>query len=123
MSPSEPIATRKLVIDTRTPGTEIFILDANGRLKKRGIRVLEADLPLALYKIRFRVGDRVTDTLIELAPGQNPSTPRYRRCQSSHPRRRSRSPAHHPTRQQNLPRALSKARESFADWAARCLYS
>ena len=65
MSPSEPNTTRELVIDTETPGTEIFILDANGHLVERGIRRIETELPLALYKIRYRVGDHVTDQLIE----------------------------------------------------------
>ena len=72
MLPSEPIATRKLVVDTETPGTEIFITDAKGDFAGGGIRKVEAELPVALYKIRYRVGDRVTDTLIELTPGQNP---------------------------------------------------
>jgi hypothetical protein len=72
MSPSEPIATRKLVVDTGTPGTEIFIIDAEGRVVERGIRKIETELPLALYKIRCRVGDRVADSLIELEAGSGP---------------------------------------------------
>jgi hypothetical protein len=72
MSPSEPIATRMLVVDTMTPGTEISIINAKGDLVGQAIRKLEAELPIALYKVRCRIGDRVADTLIELAPGQNP---------------------------------------------------
>jgi hypothetical protein len=70
MSPSEP--TRMLVVNTKTPGAEIFIIDAEGQVVEHGIQEIETELPLALYKIRYRVGDRVADTLIELAPGQNP---------------------------------------------------
>jgi hypothetical protein len=72
MSPSEPIVKRKLIVDADTPGTEIFITDSKGALVGEGIRKLEVELPPALYKIKCRVGDRVSEILIELAPGQNP---------------------------------------------------
>jgi hypothetical protein len=36
MSPSEPVAKRMLVVDTKTPGTEIFVIDAEGRVVERG---------------------------------------------------------------------------------------
>jgi len=71
MLPSEQVA-RELIVDTNTPGTEIFIIDAEGRVVECGIRKLQAELPLAMYKIRYRVGDRVTESLIELAPGEGP---------------------------------------------------
>jgi hypothetical protein len=72
MSPSEPVVHRKLVIDTETPGTEIFVMNAQGVQVAEGVRRLEAELPIGVYKIRFRIGDRVTDTLIELDAGSNP---------------------------------------------------
>src|ERR1043166_3560691 len=71
MSSSEPMPRRTLVVDTETPGTEIFITDAQGVQVANDIRRLETELPIGLYKIRFRVGNRVTDTLVELEPGQS----------------------------------------------------
>jgi len=71
MSLSEPVTTRNLIVDTYTPTTEIFVIDAEGQVVERGIRKLERELPVGLYKIRYRVGDRVTDSLIELPPGQD----------------------------------------------------
>src|SRR5262249_50821666 len=68
MSPSE--GTRNLVVDTDTPGTEIFVGDATGRVVERGICKLETELLVGLYKIRYQIGHRVTDALIELPPGQ-----------------------------------------------------
>jgi hypothetical protein len=59
-----------LIVDTNTPATEISVIDAEGRVVERGIRKHEAELPVGLYKILYRIGDRVTDSLIELPPGE-----------------------------------------------------
>jgi hypothetical protein len=60
-----------LVVDTKTPGTEIFVINAEGRVVEQGIRKHDAELPVGLYKIRYRIGHRVTDSLIELPPGDD----------------------------------------------------
>jgi len=70
LSKSEDAPKRTVTIDTETPGTEIFIIDANGTVVARSVRTLECQLPPGLYKIRYRVGDYVTDKLEEIPVGQ-----------------------------------------------------
>jgi hypothetical protein len=71
LSPSEEIAaTRTLIVDTKVPATEITVIDSAGNALTTAVRRLELSLPAALYKIRYRIGNRVVDDLIELPPGQ-----------------------------------------------------
>ena len=67
---SEDTLKRALTIDTKTLATEINVIDASGKSIAKSVRKLTLDLPPALYKIRYRVGDRVVDDLIELPPGE-----------------------------------------------------
>lgn len=70
MLPPEDSVKRRLVVDTQTPGTEITIIDSAGKVVESAAQRLDRDLSPALYKIRYRVGDRVVDQLIELPPGE-----------------------------------------------------
>ena len=72
MNPSKSSPQRQLIIDAETPATEITVIDDRGEVKAKGVRRLEARLPPAIYKVRYRVGDRVVDQLIELEPGDGP---------------------------------------------------
>jgi len=63
--------THTLIVDTKTPATEITVINASGRAIVRGVSKLVAKLEPALYKIRYRVGDQVVDQLVEL-PEQEP---------------------------------------------------
>jgi oleate hydratase len=67
---SEPVARRGLVVETNTPGAEIYALNAAGEVAAKGVARLLATLPTGLYKLRYRVGDRVTDQLFELPEGE-----------------------------------------------------
>jgi hypothetical protein len=64
----EPIR-RRLIADTETPGTEIFVIDAAGEVVARAVRTLDEELNPGVYKLRFRVGNKVTDELCELPAG------------------------------------------------------
>lgn len=74
MSASEDSVKRRLVVDTQTPGTEITIIDSAGKVVESAAQRIDRDLSPELYKIRYRVGDRVVDQLIELPPGEGPFT-------------------------------------------------
>jgi len=60
---------RKLIADTGTPTAEIVAIDATGNVQARGIGRLEAELTPGIYKIRYRIGNRVVDKLEELPFG------------------------------------------------------
>jgi hypothetical protein len=70
LSQSDSIVLRKLVVDAGIPGTEIFVIDAAGNLVDRAVKRFDKELPSALYKIRYQIGDRVVDQLVELPPGE-----------------------------------------------------
>ena len=70
LSPSDTMAMRRLVVDTETPGTEIIVIDSAGKVVDHAVQRFCKELPPALYKIRFIVGDRVVESLVELAPGE-----------------------------------------------------
>src|SRR5438105_3348078 len=67
MSTSSVPTLRKLIIDTKTPAAEVTLINSNGQSIASGVSKLILDLPPALYKIRYRVGDRVVDQLVELS--------------------------------------------------------
>lgn len=70
MSPCDSIAVRKLVVDAEIPGTEILLFDAGGNLIDRAVKRFCKKLPPALYKIRYQIGDRMVDQVVELPPGE-----------------------------------------------------
>jgi Leucine-rich repeat (LRR) protein len=70
LSPSNSIAVRKLVVDAEIPGTEIFVFDAGGNLIHRAVKRFCEELPPALYKIRYQIGDRIVDQVVELPPDE-----------------------------------------------------
>jgi hypothetical protein len=71
LSLSEDLPERKVVIDTRTPATEITVLDWTGKVCAKAVRRVELSLAPALYKIRYRIGNRIEDQLIEISPGED----------------------------------------------------
>jgi hypothetical protein len=69
MLSSEDTSKRQLFVDTETPGTEIMIIDSEGKVLDVGVQRMARELPPALYKIRYRVGNQVADQIFELPPG------------------------------------------------------
>jgi hypothetical protein len=72
-SPSAP--KRALSINTGVPTAQIFIIDGYNNVVARGVQSIVAELPVGLYKVRFKVGNSVADKLIELPEGPGPYTP------------------------------------------------
>jgi len=70
MNPSDDSPKRELFVDTKTPATEITLIDSTGQVLAKFVRKLSSMVPPGLYKIRYRVGDRVVDQLIEVPPGE-----------------------------------------------------
>ncbi len=70
MSLSPEIAKRQLRLDTGVPTAEIFVIDGRQSVVARGIQSVAADLSPGIYKIRCRVGNRVSDEFMELPPGE-----------------------------------------------------
>jgi hypothetical protein len=70
MSSSEDSSKRQFFVDTQTPGTEITIINSAGTVLDRAVQQMARELPPALYKIRYRVGNRVVDQIFELPPGE-----------------------------------------------------
>src|SRR5882762_1826117 len=56
-----------VVITAADGGTEIVVIDASFRKIATAIGRLELLLALGLYKARFKAGDRIADTLFEVA--------------------------------------------------------
>ena len=57
---------------------DIFVSDATGNLVGRAVKRFDRELPPALYKVRYQIGDRVVDQLVELPSGEgeyHPETP------------------------------------------------
>src|ERR1700683_1139786 len=75
MSPSREIATRLLSIDAGVPTVEIFIIDGDNTVRARGVRQIQKELPVGIYKARFRIGNTVSDKLFELPVGVGAYTP------------------------------------------------
>src|SRR5215472_7318122 len=61
---------RKLVVDAQVPGTKILVIDSTGNHVARTVKRFDKELPPALYKIRYEIGDRVLDQVVELPAGE-----------------------------------------------------
>jgi hypothetical protein len=70
MSPSSEIPKRRLVADTGTPTTEIVVINAEGDIVAQATTRISTELPIGIYKLRFRIGNRIIDQLYELPAGQ-----------------------------------------------------
>ncbi len=68
LSPEAP--KRGLEIETGVPTAEIFVIDGWNNVVARGVESVRADLPIGVYKVRFRVGNTVSDKLVELPEGE-----------------------------------------------------
>jgi hypothetical protein len=56
----------RLSVSTADPATEIFVLDADFRLEKRGIGRLDAEFPPGLYAVRARSGPETREEVVLL---------------------------------------------------------
>ena len=75
MSNSPETSKRSLSIDAGVPTAEIFITDGYNTVVARGVQSIRQELPVGIYKVRFRVGNTVADTLFELPIGEGTFTP------------------------------------------------
>jgi hypothetical protein len=70
MSPSPEVPKRAYLIASGLPTVEIFVIDGENNVVARGVETLSAELVPGIYKIRYRIGDKVTDSLEEFPPGE-----------------------------------------------------
>jgi len=71
MSPSPDKSKRNYFVDSGLPTAEIFVIDGESNVKARGVGRLSAELPPGIYRVRYRVGDTVADSIEEFPPGEN----------------------------------------------------
>jgi hypothetical protein len=70
MSESNEGARRTLVASTDIPTAEIVAIDNNEVIVASGVGTLTAELPLGIYQLRYRVGEKVVDKIIALRRGE-----------------------------------------------------
>ncbi len=70
MSPSPEIPKRTYLIASGLPTLEIFVIDGENNVVARGVGTLSAEVAPGIYRVRYRIGDKVTDSFEEFPAGE-----------------------------------------------------